>query len=204
MPSTRSSGHALEAGSLDQRPSQWAVVPAGDEDDALVVADVEPVTTGAAFADAIDSAARTAQLIASGNAGPQHLLHFVKTMAAFAPAIASQDFVDDHLAAKQEQLMMVVQAAVARTEQATAGFVGESQREFALQFQTECQNFGALICAEVDRRLQRSSDASAEWQVTYRDQLAEAMQHIAQLNNESTNALQALREDTSVSQTYGS
>ena len=197
MPSTRSSGHALEAGSLDQRPSQWAVVPAGDEDDALVVADVEPVTTGAAFADAIDSAARTAQLIASGNAGPQHLLHFVKTMAAFAPAIASQDFVDDHLAAKQEQLMTVVHAAVARTEQATAGFVGESQREFALQFQTECQNFGALICAEVDRRLQRSSDASAEWQVTYRDQLAEAMQYIAQLNNESTNALQALRDDTS-------
>ena len=62
MPTTRSSGHAVEAGSLDQRPSQWAV----DEDDALVVADVEPVTTGAAFADAIDSAARTAQLIASG------------------------------------------------------------------------------------------------------------------------------------------
>ena len=91
----------------------------------------------------------------------------------------------------------MIQAAVARTEQATAGFVGESQREFALQFQTECQNFGALICAEVDRRLQRSSDASAEWQVTYRDQLAEAMQHIAQLNNESTSALQALREDTS-------
>ena len=56
----------------------------------------------------------------------------------------------------------LVQAAVARTEQATAGFVGESQREFALQFQTECQNFAQRRPSGGPVRPELSAQATAD------------------------------------------
>jgi hypothetical protein len=204
MPTTRSSGYAFEAGSQEQHPSQWSVAEhaAPDADDhALVVADVSAVKNGDDFAAAVQDAARTAKLIAAGNAGPQHMLQFVKTMAAFAPAIATENFVDEHLASQHQNLMAVVETAIKQQTDATVGFVGNSQREFATQFYQECQNFGALICGEVDRRLMRANtdvaEAAAGWKEDCRLELAKAMEHIARSNNEAALVLQGVREEAS-------
>jgi hypothetical protein len=204
MPSTRSSGRAFEAGSLNQHPHQWAV-SAGDEPDAddhaLVVADVEAVTTGEAFSEAVESAARSARMIAAGQASPYDLVRFVKTMASFAPAIATEGFVDEHLANQHENLLAVVHTAIQQQNVDTAGFVGESQRVFAGQFQQECQNFGALICAEVDRKLSQHNGAlvetAGEWKEQCRQELAAAMEQVAHYNNEAALVLQGVREEAS-------